>query len=88
MRHPCRLEAEVLSGQLWHRECQDRNAKLPEEIPLSFQSADAYVNTFEPLLFEEARESLLGDWTEACEGARGRVWPARITRYLLLHAEP
>ena len=30
--------------------------------PCLFPNADAYLNTFEPLLFEEARESLLGDW--------------------------
>ena len=77
----CRLEAEVLSGQLWHKECQERNADLPDDIPLSFPSADAYVHTFEPLLFEEARESVRGDWAEACEGPRARVWPARVARY-------
>ena len=77
----CRLEAEVLSGQLWHKECQERNANLPDDIPLSFPSADAYVRTFEPLLFEEARESVRGDWAEACEGPRARVWPARVGRY-------
>ena len=76
-----RLEAEVLSGQLWHKECQERNANLPDDIPLSFPSADAYVRTFEPLLFEEARESVRGDWAEACEAARARVWPARVGRY-------
>ena len=77
----CRLEAEVLSGQLWHKDCQERNANLPDDIPLSFPSADAYVRTFEPLLFEEARESVRGDWAEACEGPRARVWPARVARY-------
>lgn len=77
----CRLEAQVLCGQLWHKECKESNNDLPETVPLSFPSADAYLKTFEPLLFEEARESLLGDWVEACEGPRARVWAAHITRY-------
>lgn len=79
----CRLEAKVLSGQLWHMECQEKSDALPETLPLSFPSAHEYVRTFEPLLFEEARESLLSDWVEACEGGRPRTWPARIVRCAL-----
>ena len=78
----------MLSGQLWHKECKERNDNLPEVVPLSFPSADAYLNTFEPLLFEEARESLLGDWAEACEGPRARVWAAQIGRYQCFTASP
>ena len=78
----------MLSGQLWHKECKERNDNLPEVVPLSFPSADAYLNTFEPLLFEEARESLLGDWAEACEGPRARVWAAQIGRYECFTVHP
>ena len=73
----------MLSGQLWHKKCQEMSEDLPEVVPLSFPSADAYVKTFEPLIFEEARESLLGDWVEVCEGPRARVWAAHISRYML-----
>jgi hypothetical protein len=65
---------------MWHSACQDLNSDLPEAVPLSFTDAAAYVATFEPLLFEEARESVRADWAEACEGARPRVWPADIVR--------
>ena len=36
--------------------------------------------TFEPLLVDEAREAVRGDWIEACEGPRARLWPARVAR--------
>jgi hypothetical protein len=75
-----RLEREVLGGRLWHSCCQGLNADLPASVPLSFPEAAAYVATFEPLLFEEAREGVRSDWAEAAEGARARVWPASIAR--------
>ena len=77
---PSRLEREVLGARLWHGCCQELNGDLPASVPLSFPDAAAYVATFEPLLFEEAREGVRSAWAEAAEGARGRVWPANIAR--------
>jgi len=72
----CRLEREVLGGRLWHSECQAGNGDLPEGLPLTFESAGAYVRAFEPLLFEEAREAVRGGWAEGAEN--GRCWPTDV----------
>lgn len=76
----CRLEREVLGGRLWHAGCQALNRDLPAAVPISYGSAAEYVATFEPLLFEEAREAVRSDWAEAAEAARQRVWPASVLR--------
>ncbi|KAK9824183.1 hypothetical protein WJX72_008399 [[Myrmecia] bisecta] len=68
-----RLEREVLGGRLWHEACQSCNADLPEQLPLSYTSAADYIKTFEPLLFEEARESVRNGWSEACENHKLRA---------------
>ena len=72
----------MLGGRLWHAACQELNTDLPSSVPLSFPDAAAYVATFEPLLFEEAREGVRSDWAEAAEAAAGkpRMWPASIVR--------
>ena len=75
-----RLEREVLGGRLWHAACQGLNGDLPASLPLAFGGAAEYVGTFEPLLFEEAREAVRADWAEAAEAARPRVWPAAVVR--------
>ena len=63
----CRLERQVLCGRLWHAECQQLGAALPPELPLAFASQAEYVAAFEPLLFEEARESTRSEWSQNCE---------------------
>ena len=66
-RCACRLERQVLCGRLWHAECQQLGAALPNELPLAFASQAEYVAAFEPLLFEEARESTRSEWNQNCE---------------------
>ena len=83
-----RLEREVLGGRLWHAACQDLNTDLPALLPLSFSTAAEYVATFEPLLFEEARESVRADWAEAAEAAHPRVWSATVVRCADAAAHP
>lgn len=53
------MEKAVLCGKLWFRECRSENQDLPKELPVSFQSAEQYVEAYEALIFEEARESML-----------------------------
>ena len=72
-----RLEREVLGGRLWHAACRDLNADLPASLPLAFGSTAEYVATFEPLLFEEAREAVRGGWAEGAEN--GRCWATDVT---------
>jgi len=75
-----RFEAETLGGRLWHAECQTAakgdSASVQTEIPLEFSSTNEYICTFDPLVLEEAREGLKGDWAESC--AAGRVWRAEV----------
>lgn len=75
-----RLERDVLGGRLWHSACQELNSDLPPSVPLSFPDVASYVGTFEPLLFEEARENVRATWAEACEAPRPRVWSADIVK--------
>ena len=60
------MHRHVLGGQLWFKDCQDANQDLPEELPMNYTSAQQYVSTFEPLLFEEAREAVRSSWVETC----------------------
>lgn len=62
----CRLHQNVLGGRLWYQECQDANQDLPDQLPLNYESSQQYVSTFEPLLFEEAREAVRSSWVETC----------------------
>jgi len=74
-RHVGRLagQARVLGGGLWYPSCQaEARAKMGRgALPVEFKKLADYVNTFEPLLLEEAREGVRRDAEEAC--ARGRV---------------
>ena len=63
----CRMHQHVLGGRLWYKECQDANQDLPHQLPLNYDSPDHYVSTFEPLLFEEAREAVRSTWLESCD---------------------
>ncbi|KAL0032313.1 hypothetical protein WJX79_004546 [Trebouxia sp. C0005] len=62
-----RMHQHVLGGRLWYKECQDANQDLPHQLPLNYDSPDHYVSTFEPLLFEEAREAVRSTWLESCD---------------------
>lgn len=82
-RPPCRpqgpsekLQRAVCNGCLWHQECKGLLKDLPSEVPVSFGSAEEYIQIYEPLLQEEARESLRASWGEACEAGAG--WSVRI----------
>lgn len=61
------MHQHVLGGRLWYKECQDANQDLPHQLPLNYDSPDHYVSTFEPLLFEEAREAVRSTWLESCD---------------------
>ena len=63
----CRMHQHVLGGRLWYKGCQDANQDLPDQLPLNYDSPDHYVSTFEPLLFEEAREAVRSTWLESCD---------------------
>ena len=61
------MHQHVLGGRLWYKECQDANQDLPHQLPLNYDSPDHYVSTFEPMLFEEAREAVRSTWLESCD---------------------
>jgi hypothetical protein len=63
------LELEVLAGG-WHRECDDLRPELPSTLPVSFESVAAYVAAFQPLLHEEARESVRDSLEQVCNQLR------------------
>jgi len=42
-----------------------------EAIPLEFNSIDDYISAFDPLVLEEARESVRSTWVEQCNGGNG-----------------
>ncbi|KAL0034221.1 hypothetical protein WJX77_004006 [Trebouxia sp. C0004] len=65
-----RMHQHVLGGRLWYKECQDANQDLPEQLPMNYDSPEHYVSTFEPLLFEEAREVVRSTWVESCDMKR------------------
>lgn len=73
-----KLQRAVCNGCLWHQECKGLLKDLPTEVPLSFTSTDEYIQTYEPVLQEEARESVRASWGEACEAGAG--WSVRITQ--------
>ncbi len=54
------MKKDVLGGRLFHAACRRAGGALGD-IPLSFPNEDAYISTFEPLLWEEAREQV-GQW--------------------------
>ncbi len=61
------MHEQVLGGRLWYKECQDASHDLPEQLSLNYYSSQQYVSTFEPLLFEEAREAVRSTWVESCD---------------------
>lgn len=75
------MHQQVLGGRLWYTECQDANQDLPEQLPLNYDSAQQYVSTFEPLLFEEAREAVRSTWVESCD--MKKTFTVDVTRYVL-----
>lgn len=75
------FEAAVLGGELWCAPCRAASQTCTDAIgsvPLRFTSAKHYVETFEPLLFAEARASLLADWAEGME--RHTAHTAKVLR--------
>lgn len=62
-----RMYHNVLGGRLWYQGCQDADQDLPVNLPLNYDSSQQYVSTFEPLLFEEAREAVRSSWVESCD---------------------
>ncbi|KAK9867986.1 hypothetical protein WJX84_009523 [Apatococcus fuscideae] len=73
-----RLEKDIVSGRTWHGECQALNYDLPDTIPETFANLEEYIRTFEPPLFEEAREQIRSPWADAAESMLG--FSADITR--------
>ena len=71
-----RLNAAILCGALWHKECQSTLKSLPDTIGVSFASVDEYVATFEPLLHEEAREAVKSAWSDNCD--LGNNWEVGV----------
>lgn len=50
----------MLCGKLWHTACRAAaRDDSPSDLPVSFRSAAHYISAYEPLIFEEARESVL-----------------------------
>ncbi|CAD7703891.1 unnamed protein product [Ostreobium quekettii] len=71
-----RLNAAVVDGALWHAGCGEPLGGSGESIGVSFSSAEEYVAAFEPLLHEEARESLRAAWADNCD--RGHHWEVAL----------
>ena len=55
----CRFEKATLCGKLWFKSCQKANQDLPKGLPISFDLPQQYIESYESLIFEEARESIL-----------------------------
>lgn len=66
-----RLHKAVLGGLLFNPECRNQMPQLYDQIPDSFYSSDHYLSVFEPLLHEEARESLKNSYQEAVDAGKG-----------------
>lgn len=60
-----RLEQEVVSSRLWIEECQQLQPPLPDAVPTTFHSLEQYIAAFEPLLIEEAAESVRSGYEES-----------------------
>lgn len=58
------------------------HSKLPTLLRASvqFASLNDYLNAFDPLILEEARDGLKADWAEAC--VAGKVWEVSGARYV------
>ena len=73
------MQQQVLGGRLWYKDCQDANQDLPQQLPLNYDSSQHYLSTFEPLLFEEAREAVRSTWVESCD--MKKTFTVDISRY-------
>ena len=71
------LKRCVLGGTLFNPGCQGALDPLVA-LPSEFGGLSSYVNSFKPLLLEEARASLRRNWEEECEN--GRLYPAQLQR--------
>lgn len=56
---------------MWCPACAAAAPPLPGHIPDVFRDLQHYVGTFEPLLFEEAREGVRKEWQEARNAGKG-----------------
>lgn len=79
-----RFEGDVVSGGLWYQSCgawgdythtkdgsgEGSKPKF-EAIPSEFDSVDEYIRVFDPLVVEEAKESVRSSWIEHCQGGHG-----------------
>ena len=68
---------------MWCAACAAAAPPLPDCIPDVFRDLAHYVGTFEPLLFEEAREGVRKEWQEARNAGKGCCvgisrWAARV----------
>eukprot|EP00201_Polytomella_parva_P012057 CAMPEP_0175061482 /NCGR_PEP_ID=MMETSP0052_2-20121109/13609_1 /TAXON_ID=51329 ORGANISM="Polytomella parva, Strain SAG 63-3" /NCGR_SAMPLE_ID=MMETSP0052_2 /ASSEMBLY_ACC=CAM_ASM_000194 /LENGTH=178 /DNA_ID=CAMNT_0016327341 /DNA_START=85 /DNA_END=619 /DNA_ORIENTATION=- len=70
--------ASALNGTLWNPECQQTQAPLPSEVPVTFQSP------FLPLLTEEAKEGIKNSFAEAVDNGKG--WSVTLSSSRVLSA--
>jgi len=69
-----RFEREVLHCGLWYAQCSSSGdagndagvTSKVEAIPMEFESVDEYIRTFDPLVLEEARETVRSSMVEQC----------------------
>jgi hypothetical protein len=65
------LEQQVVSSRLWEPSCQQLQPPLPEAVPATFDSLQQYAAAFEPLMLEEAAESIKAAFEESERAGRG-----------------
>jgi hypothetical protein len=56
---------------MWHTSCQAAAPPLPGLVPLTFSGLQQYVDTFAPILCEEARQGVKNSYQEAAQQRRG-----------------
>ena len=68
-----RFEREALGGALWRSSCRSplfglalQKENSNGEVPDEFSTADDYIAIFDPLVLEEARESVRSEYYERC----------------------
>jgi hypothetical protein len=65
------LEQQVVSSSMWEPACQALQAPLPAAVPATFDSLQEYAQAFEPLMLEEAAESIKASFEESERAGRG-----------------
>jgi hypothetical protein len=65
------LEQQVVSSRLWEPACQQLQPPLPDAVPATFDSLQQYIHAFEPLMLEEAAESIKASFEESKRAGRG-----------------